>query len=273
MHPSTPVSEVAAAISQRWDNRDIALPARRGVEMQYWKRCDRDRCYRHTNKRNGLHNGKGWVIVGPSMAEPLEHARWINEKHMTPLPQYGTMPYGEPGAANPELRYEQILNHPDGIFEFPADQIISFGWDMVPLVAELRPEVANHPRTECVLGGCINRRFATKGGYERHIKAIHREAVGTRAMGEAMRTSIKESLTQPMDAPTVGAAVASAIAEMMPQLSKLMIQAVRESANPSVSVKQARVQRRRSVAAGEEVSQYEDPLGEAEWMDDGDPEL
>ncbi len=208
--------EMAAAINNQWGNgpdNSFAVPAsKRGSTMQYWKKCERDGCQRHTDKRSGKMLERGWIIVGPSMgSDAPDHARYINSKHMTPLPQYGQMPYGEFGAANAYNRLRQILEHPQGIFEFPAEQMIAYGWDKIPEVVALRTDIAGHIRPICDYSGCFQRDFASSAQLEQHVKAVHPEAQGNESLARVLKNT--------QDPQAMASAMAAAMVAIGPQLA------------------------------------------------------
>ena len=212
--------ELAAAINQAWDparNEAAVTQSRRGAHMQYWRMCTNPSCYKHKSRATGRNESLGWITVGPDLhTDALEHARYINTKHMTPLPQYGSMPYGELGAANPQLRFKQIIEK-GGLHEFPVDQIRAYNWDKIPEVVGARPEVATQ-RISCELGGCFGRDFLTDEGYRQHVQAVHSKVEGTEAMTRALKGAAQT------DPAAIAAAVATAMATIMPEMMNIFAQ-------------------------------------------------
>lgn len=224
------------AIRRTWrgDDNIQAANARRSSMMMYWKKCERQRCPRHSNPRTGENSEAGWIVVGPSqVTDPMEYSRWINERHMTPLPQYGLVPYGMEGAANPDRRFDAILSHPGGIYEFPISQIVAYNWDLIPEVQEVRPELANVKRYKCTVGGCYDRRFPSEKALEQHIRAVHEDAVATRAMGSVLESAFERSHRAAVNPDAIASAVAASVAEVIPLVAKMMAEAVSEQKRQS----------------------------------------
>jgi hypothetical protein len=215
---------IANAINRQWGPEVVAHQGRAGAGMlQYWRKCMRMGCPRHTDKFTNTNREMGWVIVGPDMGSPIEHARWINSKHMTPLPQYGSMSYGVDGAANPYTRFKQLIEK-GGLRELPVDQIQAYNWDKIPEVAYAHPDLVIS-RIPCDLG-CVNRDFLTEEIYKDHISGWHSEAKGTMAIGaELGKVMRQQQQPQAVDAVAIGAAVSAAIAQMMPMIMAGMQQA------------------------------------------------
>lgn len=228
-------SDIALAINRQWGGNEIVAQqaVRRGM-MQYWRSCTRDNCPKHTNRRSGVNPRKGWIVVGPDMGSPIEHARWLNTKHMTPLAQYGSMLYGENGAANAYLRYKQLIEN-GGLHEFPKSQVLAYNWDKIPEVMQYRPDIGPVKRIACELG-CVSRDFLNEDEYKRHIGGWHSESKGTMAIGETIGKALK-SQQKPAAAETdyaaIGAIVSAALAQAMPSI----LQAMREESAPTAPAK------------------------------------
>lgn len=193
-------NEGAAAISQIWggstDGGAVSMPSRPGrplLRMQYWKLCDRDDCLTHRDKYSGENPRKGWVVTGPTLqGNPYQHAEYQTIKHMTPLPQYGSAPTGfgpDAELSNPITRYKKILEHPDGLNEFPVSQMRNLGWDKLDIIRELRPDVAG-TRYPCEYG-CYNKDFLTMSDKATHDKAVHPDVVAPAAAAKGVETAIK----------------------------------------------------------------------------------
>lgn len=213
-------SDLSAAINRQWGN-DVAgaRQVNRTGMLQYWRKCQRKGCPRHTDKFERVNLEEGWIVVGPDMGSPIEHARYINNKHMTPLPQYGSMPHGELGAANPVMRFRQLLER-GGLHELPQAQIYAYNWDKIPEVMKYRTDLVPIKRINCSLG-CTNRDFITNEEYQSHISGWHAEAKGTIAIGQELgkvMAAQKQQAAPLTDPLAIGAAVSAAIAQMMPQL-------------------------------------------------------
>lgn len=212
-------NEIANAINPQWGAPVTARQASRVGMLQYWRKCTKKGCPKHTSRKAGRNLEEGWIVVGPDMAAPIEHARWINSKHMTPLPQYGSMPYGDSGAANPYTRFKQLLER-GGLSEFPVSQLQAYAWDKIPEVLAARPEIAT-ARISCEMG-CAGREFLTEEDYKNHITAWHGEAKGTMAIGKELGKVLQQMPTSSPDPVAIGAAVSAAIAQMMPALMASM---------------------------------------------------
>lgn len=215
-------TDLYRAISRQWGDDAVGAGAtRKSARFQYWKQCDRERCQRHTSKATGLREQKGWICIGPDMGDALGHARLINIKHMTPLPQYGTMTPddGPEGCLGPEayVKFRKILLSPGGLFEFPADQIIAYGWDENPEVQQIRPDVTAVKRLECPYHP--GRKFLTQQDIMDHNSVMHKDIVGPQAIGREIRDSL--AANSAVDTATLSAAVVAAITQMMPQLMQM----------------------------------------------------
>lgn len=206
-----PVSneELSQAITQTWrGGGEIELQTKsRGLMLQYWKKCERQFCNRHRED-------KGWITIGPSLSDPLRHAQYLNEKHMTPLPQYGTQP---PGPSSSMLQrglgYELIVSN-GGLKEFPVEQVQALGWDMIPAVREARPEVALN-RSWC--DQCYGRSFVSPESLAAHMSVMHKEVAPARAIGAEVKGAV-EAVTKATD-PT---AMVTAIMQALPYVMQAM---------------------------------------------------
>lgn len=178
--------ELTNAITQRWGGGDdaVAKTSKRSLTYQYWRKCRRENCSKHLARDVGRNVESGWITVGPSMSDPLQHADYINIKHMEPLPQYGVMTIGERDAVmTGNGRYEQILLR-GGIHEFPAEQIIAYNWDMIPAVREARPDAVGE-RIWC--DHCVRRGFTSPDAKASHDKVVHADLAATKGLSAAVR--------------------------------------------------------------------------------------
>jgi hypothetical protein len=155
--------------------------------------------------------------VGPDQySDQPGFQRFKEIKHMTPLPQYGYMPWSVAGASHPSLRFKKLLETPGGINEIPISQIISFEWDKIPEVRAVRPDVPLVDRIPCEFG-CAGRDFITRDDYNQHIQARHEEATAAQALGGAITGAVAP---QPVDPNTLAAAIAAALQVVLPTLNE-----------------------------------------------------
>jgi len=228
-------NDLSNAINRSW-GADVGIQqGQRSGRLQYWRKCQRKNCPRHTDKFANANLEEGWIVVGPDMGAPIEHARWINGKHMTPLPQYGSMDYGDLGAANAYYRFKQLIER-GGLHEMPKAQIYAYNWDKIPEVMKYRTDLSPIKRIACELG-CTNRDFVTNDDYQTHISGWHSEAKGVVAIGAELGKAManqKQPVAAPVDPIAIGAAVSAAIAQMMP----MMMEQMRGTPAPSEPVKE-----------------------------------
>lgn len=181
--------DLGRALSMNFRSGDeFTTQAVRTSQLIYWRKCNKEQCWKHKGSDGGRHPEKGWITVGPSMqSDPLEYARYMREKHMTPLDQYGSMPTGELSPAIiPMLRHQKLLEQPGGLDEFPLDQIETYGWDKLEIVRSLRPDVKLKVRIHCEHDCPASREFLTPADYKQHVRAVHSEASATDALGRAL---------------------------------------------------------------------------------------
>ena len=189
--------ELVSAVQGVWGtDAQVAPSLPKGLRYQYWKKCDKPRCRVHTNKHLGYNPESGWVTIGATNeSAPMEHAQMINEKHMTPLPQYGWAGTGEGSELlRKDTRWNQILSK-GGLIEFPRDQIIAYGWDKEPIVRQFRPDVLGVKRIECPYG-CKNKDWAideegADKAFKTHVKIVHPSVEGPAATAKALSESME----------------------------------------------------------------------------------
>lgn len=208
---------------------EVVVPRTRRVrKLQYFKRCERPGCIVHRTMR-------GWVVVGPTRESNMyEHQEYIENKHMTPLPEeFGVEVYGQEKGymtgksdGSRPTRYARILMHPQGMAQFPVDQIIAFGWHRHPELRQLMTpeqreaaEAVLASETSCPFG-CNDPvrsgeplRFHNDELRNAHLYAFHRGADMARmtasAIGEELRKASIGGSTE-----VVGAVVAAVLQAM-----------------------------------------------------------
>jgi hypothetical protein len=194
LSPTPDTSELMGAIHGSYMDTagEFAKPMVKSLRFQYWKKCDRPGCRAHKDKYSGKITEAGWVTVGPTMeSDPVRHAEYINRKHMTPLPQYGSAGTGEKSPLLAKgARYDQILEK-GGLNEFPAEQIIAYNWDKIEIIRRLRPDVAHVERFPCPYS-CVDRDFSSPEALLTHNRAVHSDTVGPEATGREMKKALLE---------------------------------------------------------------------------------
>jgi hypothetical protein len=220
--------DAAYAINQQWrpvEERQNRA-ALRSAHHVYFRMCPDQGCLRHRGLDSGINERAGWITIGPDRASnSIEHTRYIEDKHMTPLPEYGRMPVGMLGASNASLRFKALLEHPSGrgIFEIPLTQLAAYGWDKIPEVRAIRTDCETITRISCG-HGCVNRSFLTDDQYKVHIQAKHAEVASSVAIGEAVKGAV--ALNQQAFDPTQ---LATAVVAVIQQLNT---QAAAEGSTP-----------------------------------------
>lgn len=152
----------------------------------------------------------GWIFVGvTARSNPYE---WQNLKSLgcEELPdEYGVEPVGgmmsDPG--NEGVRFFHILAN-GGLKEFPASQIVAYGWHLQPevfraLTPEQRAEVERLEASgvECKFG-CWNARekrvqkFYSRQDLSRHYRVAHGEAVVSESTATAVREALEVALSR-----------------------------------------------------------------------------
>lgn len=214
---------IIGALSGAGVGEVITPRSRRIRRLQYFKRCERPNCPSHRSM-------KGWIVVGPSReTNPAEHEEWIQFKHMTPLPkEFGHEVYGEkngymvgtPAGSQP-FRYARILMHPQGMAQFPIDQIIAYGWHRIPDMLKLmtpeqrrQAEAVFEAETICPYG-CpdpvrrdMQMRFYSEEMRDAHLHAFHRGADMARITAAAIGEELRKA-TSGVDEQTIAAVVSA----------------------------------------------------------------
>lgn len=182
--------EAARAITSRWGAaEEEEAPKRQYLTFQYWRKCTREYCRRHTDKYSGVNLEKGWIFFGPSLSDEIGHSRYIRVKHAEPLPQYGDYPTGEQSElATPATRFGPIVQK-GGIYEFPPEQLIALGWDKIPVIAKMRPDIAGFQRIPCQYG--CPRDFNSLEDVRTHIQAVHKEVTSQEVAGRNLKESME----------------------------------------------------------------------------------
>jgi len=168
-----------------------AIPRSKDRQLQYWKfhTCP-STCSRHRDR-------KGWVTTGPSLSPytAIEYTNFMEGKHAVPLDKsYGTdigFIKGRPDSGSMfdgETRFKLLLKN-NGLHEMPDDQIIAYGWHRLPIVQALRPhiQVVSIP---CEYG-CPDRIFNNDVELSLHVKAMHIDSAGARAVGKQIEKVIE----------------------------------------------------------------------------------
>ena len=201
-------SDLAMAISNQWGEAEEDQVKRKDLEYIYWKRCERERCFRHSDKLTGVNLQRGWVVTGPSEAsDPRGFDRYVRAKHMTPLPQYGAFPIGEASIiTGGRTRLIELVNR-GGLLEVPLDQMIAYNWDKIPLLRMNVPALTGVNRWPCKYG-CIGRDFTSQDGYKEHIKAIHENLMVQEATAETFKAAIEMLGDKLIAAQSAGTAIA-----------------------------------------------------------------
>jgi hypothetical protein len=183
----------AYAINQQWKPAESEnRAALRSAHHIYFRMCADIQCGKHHSLDSGINESAGWITIGPDRASnAIEHTRYIEDKHMTPMPEYGRMPVGMMGASNSALRFRWLLEHPSGrgLFEMPISQIAAYGWDKIPEVRAIRTDCAQITRIPCG-HGCVNRDFLTDSQYKGHIQVRHAEVATSVAIGDAVKGAV-----------------------------------------------------------------------------------
>ena len=161
---------------------------RRGKEIMYWKRCMG--CNIHDTDF-------GYVILGPTMnpLTAIEYTEFMNGKHATPLPQYGTYGLGSVNGQKynlmePGQRFKAIIEN-NGIHEFPVEQAIELNWHKFPVLHKVFPQLADIVDIHCEYGCGANRVYKTQEHYNIHVRVWHNDVAQSRAIGKEFSTAIE----------------------------------------------------------------------------------
>jgi hypothetical protein len=116
----------------------------------------------------------GWIIVAASVGGSV--LTDLSKRGFEPLWKYGQLKDGETN------KWKQILSHPDGPAEFPADQVMTFRWykpEDCPIPGVNFPQLQGHKIIEYQCPECSRPAFVAMdgvGGIEhlaRHLRLIH----------------------------------------------------------------------------------------------------
>lgn len=154
-------------------------------QVQYWHKCQG--CEYHTEENN-------WITVGPVMTPrtAVEYTEFMQNKHATPLPQYGQYIMGynakqKYDLTNQRTKFQAIIEL-GGIKEFPLDQMIAYNWHRIPVMVNLIPALGNIVDIPCPY--CAGRKFVHELHLQQHIQAMHREVMQSEAVGRQFNNAI-----------------------------------------------------------------------------------
>lgn len=202
----------------------ISLPNSRSKRVKYWRRPD------------------GWITTGPvAGSDPAEYAHYIQGKRYRELPDrfgneqvgLGRIQTSHPGRTTQWLEpfleaggHVYICGEQDasfgtpGEYLMPVEQILALRMHTFDWMKKDRPELADHEDVPCpygcTMGDGSRRQFTKQEDVEQHINAVHRDAVPSRATGEAIAAAMLELRGQGIatDAATIAAIVQATISAM-----------------------------------------------------------
>lgn len=192
---------------------EALVSRRKQREVMYWRvfACD-DSCPRHKNS-------KGWIQIGPKLSPntAIEYTEFLESKHAEPLKDYGADagrgPNGGGDMLEPSTRYDRILRA-GGLKEFPDEQIIAYGWHKLEPVLLERPHLRDVPEYTCEYG-CSDYLTTSERAYASHVKAMHPESAGARAVGDQVGKLLERVLPtsqpQALDVNNLAAVIAQAV--------------------------------------------------------------
>lgn len=218
------------------DSRDVfsgvAVKERSG-RVKYWKRYP-----------------DGWIQRGPDIrTDPPKWQQFTMTKRWRELPDSfgievqgvagGTIQPNHPPRGGQEHQWLQVFFKNGGLtyicteadtfgkageYLMPASQIVSMGLHRDPEVKRLRPDVADVPEIECpygcVIEGGARRVFAATTQEEAqkrcdmHVAAVHKEAVASQAVGNAIAKATSAKQGQEISPDLVAQIVAATVAAL-----------------------------------------------------------
>lgn len=191
-----------------------AAVRRRTKELQYWRlhTCPRS-CVNHTTRKN-------WVTTGPVLSPytAVEYTDFMETKHAQPLSRdFGTDSGRNsivPGSGmmhDAATRFVPLIRN-NGIDEFPADQLVAYGWHRIPNIRQARPDLQEYLDNDIYCEyGCPERVFGSEKAYAKHVTALHSEAAGARAVGKQLEKVVAANVSGGINTTELGIAIANAI--------------------------------------------------------------